>query len=111
MFQILKFLANRAELILKFLANRAELIPSQARVHLHKKIGENLLESAEINPLANLRLGVDQINIYCKEGALTSGECSRFAISNAMGAKVAISASNFEECEILQSVLQRNVNY
>ena len=78
-------------------------------MHLHKNIGENLLESAAINPLTNHLLGLDQINIYCKTGALNSEECSRFAISNAMGAKIAIAASNFEECEISQAVLQRNV--
>merc|ERR1711966_500175 len=71
------------------------LIPYQDRMHLHKMIGENLLESTVINPLTNRLLGVDQINIYCKEGALNSQERSRFATSNAMGAKIAIRASNF----------------
>ena len=67
-------------------------------------IGENLLESTVINPLTNRLLGVDQINIYCKEGALNSQERSRFATSNAMGAKIAIRASNFAKCEISQAI-------
>ena len=81
-----------------------ELIPSGGRIHLHKMIGENLLESTAINPLTNYLLGLAQINIYCKEGALNSQECSRFATSNAMGAKIAIRASNFAKCEISQAI-------
>ena len=87
------------------------LISPQNRTHLHKIIGESLLESTAINPLTNRLLGVDQINIYCKDGALTSEERSRFAISNAMGAKIAIAASNFEECEISQAAPLRNMKH
>ena len=91
------------------------LIPLEVQKNLHKRIGESLLESTvlhtAINALTNRLLGVDQINIFCKDGALTSEERSRFAISNAMGAKIAIAASNFEECEISQAALLRNMKH
>ena len=45
-------------------------------------------------------LAMDQINIYCKDGILSSEERSQFANSNSVAAKFAIAASSFEQGEI-----------
>ena len=74
-----------------------------------KICGESLPESIAINPLTNCLLGVDQIFICCKDGALTADKCSWSAIGYTMGAKFAITASIVEECEISQAVIYGNM--
>ncbi|KAL7547303.1 hypothetical protein ACHAWF_010625 [Thalassiosira exigua] len=82
-----------------------EMIPPASRKRLHKIIGKALLNSIapsrSPSPLADVSeiqlLAVDQINKSCEGGDLDPEERSQCASYNAMAAKYAMSASNFEQ--------------
>jgi predicted ATPase len=77
-----------------------DLIPPDDRKLLHKNIGKTLLKSTANNPSVH-NLAIDQINIFCKDCIPSPEECQIFAQSNAAAAKFAVSASSFEQGEIL----------